>query len=394
MAAINVRDYFQDRVVNGMLKAVCTICNKVIAKNVGTMRMHYNMAHQRRSKPSSPGGQLGEGGISDASAAFWKDVVAEEGRDRAKLISKRTLKFLAVCTDPVVYACVIRRAKPDVVKTLCNAAMNVASNPDIDLSEAEKTVLGRYRKRIFELMSTDVPLRAKRRLLLKPANNREDIPESASYIPVVAAVVADQPGFVDEMSCGSGEDMLDSSTDGEEESSTESASSDNSVDSEGQGSAYSDDESDDSGDYSDREYSSAGHVESEEGSSDNSNGDGSDSRSDDESTAEEESVDETDAETSYSESTEGTTEYEASEGESIDSTGEGSSDETLSDDTATSEEVANEAAERHKRKQVKSGPISLKDRMIAHYTAQAMKPTSLKDRMVAYYTAQAGGLLN
>jgi hypothetical protein len=121
-AATNVRGCFQDKVVNSMLKAVCTVRNKVIAKNVGTMRMHHNLAHQRRSKPSrhGDGDQLGEGGICDASDAFCKNVVAEEG------------------------------------------SCQIASNPDIYLPEAEKTVLERYRKRIYELMPNDVPSQAKR----------------------------------------------------------------------------------------------------------------------------------------------------------------------------------------------------------------------------------------
>jgi hypothetical protein len=402
MAETDVRRYFRDTIVNGVAKAVCTICNKAVARNAGTMRGHYRWTHQKLSEPSKTVNQKGAGSEADCTPCEWKSMLAgirhgcfhtqglesspslSGAQERAKKVSKRTLKFLAVCSDPVVYTAVMRRASPGVVKTLCNAAINVATNPDIYPSEAEKTVLGRYRKRIYELMSTDVPLQAKRRMLLEPARHCGQTLESANYIPVLASIVDDHPGMTQELACcgdekccpdgyttaddGTSSDDDDSreqysTSDGEEERTTDSERSDISGDSADGSStySYSEDELGDSQDGYDEEHSSIDLTEDEEEGSTNS---------------EDEEERSTDGWDSTSESTEGTAEYETSDGEATESSREGSSDETVSDDTATSDEETYEAPKRSRRKHVKPEPISL------------------KDRMIAYYTAQAGGLLN
>jgi hypothetical protein len=120
-------------------------------------------------------------------------------QERVRKISERALKFLAVRADPEMYTTVIRRAAPGILKTLCNAAINVASNADVSLSESEKTVLGRYGQRALELMSDDIPLRAKRRMLLKPAGQSSQIRESANYIPFLAGIVDDHLGMTEDI---------------------------------------------------------------------------------------------------------------------------------------------------------------------------------------------------
>jgi len=39
------RSSFEEKVVDGVVKSVCTICGRAIVRNVGSMRMHYTMTH-------------------------------------------------------------------------------------------------------------------------------------------------------------------------------------------------------------------------------------------------------------------------------------------------------------------------------------------------------------
>jgi hypothetical protein len=399
MAETDVRRHFREMIVNGVAKAVCTICHKAVARNAGVMRGHYMWAHQRQSEPSNTAVQKGGGDETECTSCEWKNWCAGNpdgclhtqglasssrlsgAQERAKKVSKRTLKFLAVCTDPVVYTTVMRRATPGLVKTLCNAAINVATNPDILLSEAEKTVLGRHRKRVYELMSEDIPVRSKRKMLLKPARHCAQSPESASYVPLIASIVDDH-GMVEDLACCGDErcslddDTSASETDSsvDEQSSTDTEGSDNSEDDE-EGSAYSDDELEDSRGDSDSEYSNTVGTESEDGGSANNQDEsessvgGWGSASDEGSTTEEESVDESDAETSRSESTQGGTD----DSESADTADDEGSD-AVSDDGAgggsTANEESDDGLERRSGKHMK--PMTLKDRVIAYYKAQGL----------------------
>jgi hypothetical protein len=42
---MDFRDGFDTGIVGGVLKAVCKICGRAIAKNIGVMRKHYKMTH-------------------------------------------------------------------------------------------------------------------------------------------------------------------------------------------------------------------------------------------------------------------------------------------------------------------------------------------------------------
>ena len=69
-------------------------------------------------------------------------------QERNQTVSTTTLKYLAVCTEPKVHSSIVRHAAPDLLKALCNAATGVSQNDDIQLSDAERTMLGRYKSRI------------------------------------------------------------------------------------------------------------------------------------------------------------------------------------------------------------------------------------------------------
>ena len=44
---MDVRRTFEVKIVDGVLKAVCRLCDRAITKNIGTMSMHYVMRHCR-----------------------------------------------------------------------------------------------------------------------------------------------------------------------------------------------------------------------------------------------------------------------------------------------------------------------------------------------------------
>lgn len=77
---------------------------------------------------------------------------------------KRTVKYLSVCKDPVTYSRVVRNSADPVIKTICNAALNVERG-DIRLSKAEKKLFSANRRQIAKLTSRKVGFPTKRRIL-------------------------------------------------------------------------------------------------------------------------------------------------------------------------------------------------------------------------------------
>lgn len=85
-----------------------------------------------------------------------------KGNNKAAV--KRTVKYLGVCTDPTAYRNVVRSASDPVIKTICNAALNVERG-DIHLSNAQKKLFRQHKKQIAKLTSRKVGIPSKRRLL-------------------------------------------------------------------------------------------------------------------------------------------------------------------------------------------------------------------------------------
>jgi hypothetical protein len=83
----------------------------------------------------------------------------------ARDVKKRSIKFLAVCRDPKVVSSVVRSAPDDVIKTICNAALNVQRGGRVALSSAEKSLFRNHGGQIAKLVSKKVSLKSKRKLL-------------------------------------------------------------------------------------------------------------------------------------------------------------------------------------------------------------------------------------
>ncbi len=97
---------------------------------------------------------------------------------------KHTLKFLSFCQDPQIQREVLSRAPPEVIKALCNAALNVQRG-EVTLSAEQKRILGRHRLLISKLVELKLPLERKRKLLVQRGGG----PILAAIIPILLSSV-------------------------------------------------------------------------------------------------------------------------------------------------------------------------------------------------------------
>lgn len=86
-------------------------------------------------------------------------------RHKAHDVKKRTVKYLAICRDPKSFSSTIRSAPDAVIKTICNAALNVQRGGRVTLTGSEKALFRRYSGHIAKLVSKKVALKRKRKLL-------------------------------------------------------------------------------------------------------------------------------------------------------------------------------------------------------------------------------------
>jgi hypothetical protein len=77
---------------------------------------------------------------------------------------KRTVKYLAVCTNPQAYQAVVHAAPDGVIKVICDAAYNVEQGP-IYLTPAQKSLFRAHRQSIASLTSSRVGIKAKRKTI-------------------------------------------------------------------------------------------------------------------------------------------------------------------------------------------------------------------------------------
>jgi len=80
-------------------------------------------------------------------------------------LKKRTVKFLSVCRDPKVVSSVIRSSPDSVIKTICNAALNVQRGGRVSLSNADKIRFRKHSEQIAKLVSKKLSVAKKRKLL-------------------------------------------------------------------------------------------------------------------------------------------------------------------------------------------------------------------------------------
>jgi hypothetical protein len=79
-------------------------------------------------------------------------------------VNKRTIKYLATCTDPRAYIAVTRAAPVGVIADICNAALNVEQG-DVYLTPKQKALFRAHREEIAKLTSPQISLARKRKLV-------------------------------------------------------------------------------------------------------------------------------------------------------------------------------------------------------------------------------------
>jgi aspartate carbamoyltransferase regulatory subunit len=77
---------------------------------------------------------------------------------------KRTIKYLATCTDPRAYSAVARAAPDSTIRAISNAALNIEQG-DIHLPPKLKTLFRKHRKHISTLSSASTSLARKRKVI-------------------------------------------------------------------------------------------------------------------------------------------------------------------------------------------------------------------------------------
>ena len=78
---------------------------------------------------------------------------------------KRTVKYLSVVRDPKVYSAVVKSSPDSVVKTICDAALNVQRGDRVSLNGSQKKLFSKHRSSIAALASKKVTLARKRKIL-------------------------------------------------------------------------------------------------------------------------------------------------------------------------------------------------------------------------------------
>jgi len=79
---------------------------------------------------------------------------------------KRTIKYLAVCKNPEIISRIIAKSPDNVIKSICNAALNTAEGSVI-LKKKQKQILGAHRGLIHELVQKGESPQRKKNLLLQ-----------------------------------------------------------------------------------------------------------------------------------------------------------------------------------------------------------------------------------
>jgi hypothetical protein len=77
---------------------------------------------------------------------------------------KRTVKYLATCTDPRAYTAVTRAAPDSTIRAISNAALNIEQG-DIHLSPKQKALFRTHRKDIATLTSPHTSLVRKHKVI-------------------------------------------------------------------------------------------------------------------------------------------------------------------------------------------------------------------------------------
>ena len=77
---------------------------------------------------------------------------------------KRTIKYLATCKHPEIISRIIAKSPDNVIKSICDAALNAARG-EVSLKPKEKKILASHRKLIERLIQRGETANSMRHLL-------------------------------------------------------------------------------------------------------------------------------------------------------------------------------------------------------------------------------------
>lgn len=196
MAGADFRDYFRPQAVNGVPAVVCTLCSRMMPKNLGSMRTHYVWTHGS-VKPTSPCSsevsfQQHQGSVTqpaDAPACSTPptatddpvdedicndDTASDEGSnddtssEDSTTLNKRgknIINYLAVCPGPSTYMNTIKSAPDEVIDTICKAAQSVRCDKRVVLSAAQKKLFRQNASAIEKIAKDNDSTLHKRKIL-------------------------------------------------------------------------------------------------------------------------------------------------------------------------------------------------------------------------------------
>ncbi len=96
---------------------------------------------------------------------------------------KNTVKFLSFCQDRAIHKDILSRAPANVIKGICNAAIN-CQRGEVKLSKEQKRILHQHKNIIENLVKKGVPLERKRRVLVQHGGTI-----AAAIIPIILSTV-------------------------------------------------------------------------------------------------------------------------------------------------------------------------------------------------------------
>jgi len=112
---------------------------------------YKSMTHQKKRKLGKRSGKRKQSSINTKSS----------GRD----VNRRTLEYLRVCRNQQALNSVIKSSPDGVVKTICDAALNVQRGDGFTLSNAQKKLFRDHSSQIHKLVSHRASLKTKRKVL-------------------------------------------------------------------------------------------------------------------------------------------------------------------------------------------------------------------------------------
>ena len=99
---------------------------------------------------------------------------------------KRAFKFLAGCQDPRVRRPILARAHDKLLKTICNAALNIERG-DLVLKKNQKAAFKKNRKHIAKLTSKNLSIAQMRKFLTQKGG-------AFPIIPILLSTALSAPG--------------------------------------------------------------------------------------------------------------------------------------------------------------------------------------------------------